>query len=75
MNPPPGKLRGITERGFAPITAGGIHPRGEPRGIEPSRLKIVGSRRRFRLSRTLCASDPYTRLRLARCAPGERDAR
>ena len=39
MNPPRSKLRGITERGFAPITAGGIHPRGKPRGIEPSRLK------------------------------------
>jgi len=39
MNPPRGKPRGITERGFAPITAGGIHPRGKPRGIEPSRLK------------------------------------
>jgi len=40
MNPPRGKPRGITKRGFAPITAGGIHPRGEPRGIEPSRLTI-----------------------------------
>ena len=39
MNPPRGKPRGITERGFAPMTAGGIHPRSKLRGIEPSGLK------------------------------------
>jgi len=39
MNPPRRKQRGITERGFATVTAGGIHPRGKPRGIEPSRLR------------------------------------
>src|SRR5262249_36571290 len=37
--PPRGKPRGITERGFASMTAGSIHPRSELRGIEPSRLK------------------------------------
>jgi hypothetical protein len=40
MNPPRGKPRGITERGFAPMPAGGIHPRSKLRGIEPSRLTI-----------------------------------
>ena len=29
-------LQGITERGFAPMTAGGIHPRSKLRGILPS---------------------------------------
>ena len=38
MNPPRRKQRGITERGFAPITAGGSHPRSKLRGIEPSSL-------------------------------------
>jgi hypothetical protein len=47
MNPPRRKQRGITERGFAPITAGGIHPRGKPRGIEPSRLNTVRNYNRY----------------------------
>ncbi len=38
MNPPRGKPRGIAERGFAPMSVGGIHPRSKPRGIVPSRL-------------------------------------
>ena len=42
MNPPRGKRRGITERGSAPMTAGGIHPRSKLRGIEPSRLIVHG---------------------------------
>jgi hypothetical protein len=35
------RFRGIAERGFAPMSAGGIHPRSEPRGIVPSQLNLI----------------------------------
>lgn len=37
MEPPRGKPRGITELGFASMTAGGILPRSKLRRFEPSR--------------------------------------
>ena len=43
MNPPRSKLRGITERGFAPMTAGGIHLHSKLWSIEPSGIKILGA--------------------------------
>jgi hypothetical protein len=39
MNPPRGEPRGITERGFAPMSAGGIHLRSKLRRTVPSRLE------------------------------------
>ena len=47
MNPPRPKGRGITERGFVPRSAGGIHPRGKPRRIVPSGLNPKESNHRY----------------------------
>lgn len=38
MKPSRDKPRGITQRGSAPISAGGVHPRGKPRRIDLSRF-------------------------------------
>jgi hypothetical protein len=60
MNPPRRKQRGIAERGFAPMTAGGIHPRSKLRGIEPSQLNLLQMRPFIRSAATYGTSHPPT---------------